>query len=287
MTLIEGFADERMFVLPRPAVADALAQPVTRRLVVTDVGWFPNALHHARFRPDGAEEHIVLVCVNGGGWVNIGGQHHGIGASTVAIVPARVPHSYGSSDTSPWTIWWCHLRGSDAAELVEATGASAERPVVPLWNVERCVALVDEMLSGLERDHSPARLVAAAGSAWKLLTQITSDRLMPERGDPLERAMSYLAERLDTSVRVPDLARVVGISPSHLTALFRRATGGGILAHHTSLRMARARQLLDRTTLNIGEVAARVGYDDPLYFSRQFRRVHGVSPSDYRLQHKG
>jgi AraC-like DNA-binding protein len=99
--------------------------------------------------------------------------------------------------------------------------------------------------------------------------------------------MSYLAERLDGNVRVPDLARVVGLSPSHLTALFRRATGGGVLAHHTSLRMARARQLLDRSPLSIREIAQLIGYEDPLYFSRQFRRVHGISPSEYRAQHKG
>ena len=60
-----------------------------------------------------------------------------------------------------------------------------------------------------------------------------------------------------------------------------------MLAHHISQRMSRARQLLDSTTLGIAEVAREVGYDDPLYFSRQFRRTHGMSPRDYRGQRKG
>ena len=68
---------------------------------------------------------------------------------------------------------------------------------------------------------------------------------------------------------------------------WRKATGGGPGAFHTSLKMARARELLDTTELAIADVAAAVGYADPLYFSRHFRRVHGMNPSTYRSQHKG
>jgi AraC-like DNA-binding protein len=124
--------------------------------------------------------------------------------------------------------------------------------------------------------------VTAAGAAWKLLAQTGADRVLPAPGDPLQRAMTYLAERLDGSVKVGELAGFVGVSPSHLTALFRRATGGGVLAHQQALRMARARQLLDGTDARINEIAREVGYDDPFYFSRHFRRHHGVTPTQYR-----
>jgi len=168
------------------------------------------------------------------------------------------------------------------AELVETLEVTPTRPIVPIRRIERAVALLDEIISGLERDQSPARLIGAAGAAWKLLTQIGVDRVLPEQGDPLERAMAYLNDRLDGSIKVPELAKLVGVSPSHLTAMFHRATGGGVLAHHSALRMARARQLLDGTLATISDIADEVGYDDPLYFSRQFRRFHGVSPTQFR-----
>ena len=78
-----------------------------------------------------------------------------------------------------------------------------------------------------------------------------------------------------------------GVSPSHLRAQFRRATGGGVLAHQTALRMARARLLLDTTTATVGEVAHEVGYEDQFYFSRHFRRLHEASPTEYRARDKG
>ncbi|MWB96971.1 AraC family transcriptional regulator [Agromyces seonyuensis] len=287
MKLAEGFANERVCIVPRPLVQEALARPVTRRLVVTDAGLFPEARHHERARPNGADEAIVIVCTSGAGWVEVAGVRAGVGAGSAVVIPSGVPHRYASSDTSPWTIWWCHLRGSDVDELLAAAGASAERPVLQLRGVERIVALIDEIITSMERSTSPVRLLAAAGNAWKLLTQIAVDRATPERGDPLERAMSYLEERVDGAVKVPELAAMVGVSSSHLGALFRAATGGGVLAYQTGLRMSRARQLLDGSTLGIAEIAIATGYQDPLYFSRLFSRTHGTSPSRYRAQRKG
>ncbi|WP_129336593.1 AraC family transcriptional regulator [Cellulomonas endophytica] len=287
MPLADGFDHERLSVVPRPVVAEALTRPVTRRLVVTDAGWFPEAAQHERRRPQGIPEAVVMVCVAGGGWVELGGVRSRVGVGTAVLLPPGLPHAYGADDDAPWTIWWLHCRGADVPDLLAAAGVGPERCTVALRHLDRCVALLDETVAAVERQHASAGLLLAAGAAWKLLTQIAVDRLLPEPHDPLERAMRYLADRLDAPVRVSELAALVGVSPSHLGALFRRATGGGVLAHHTALRMARARQLLDRTRLTVQQVGAEVGYTDPFYFSRHFRRTHGVSPQQYREHRKG
>lgn len=286
MTIMDGFEGERLCVVPATAVTNALRAPVTRKLVVTDAGWFPQARHHGRSRPRGVPETIVIVCTQGVGWLDLPGTRHRLGAGTAAIIPAGLPHSYGASDEQPWTIWWCHLVGSDVEDLVGATEASVDRPLLRLRSADRAVALLDEIVRGLERDQTPIRLVAVAGAAFKLMTQLAIDRALPEPGNPLERAMTYLQQRLDSPIRVGDLAAMVGVSPSHLTAQFRTATGGGVLAYHTSLRMAAARTLLERSELPIKEVAAEVGYADPFYFSRHFGRLHGMSPREYRTERR-
>jgi transcriptional regulator GlxA family with amidase domain len=156
-----------------------------------------------------------------------------------------------------------------------------------LRSVDRVLALFDELVALLEGRLSPAHLLAASGVAWNLLARMSADTMLPADGSALERAIRYLEARADGRIRVAELAAIVGVSPSHLTALFRESTGGGPAAFHTSLKMARARTLLDTSSSSISEVARTVGYDDPLYFSRQFRRLHGVSPSEYRAQGKG
>lgn len=283
----EGFQGQRLLVVPRPVVATALTRPVTQRLVVTDAGYYPHATDHRMRRDRGTAEYVLIVCASGAGWLRLGEEVHRVETGQALIVPARTPHEYGADDDDPWTIWWAHLGGTDVPELVEIIGVSESRPVVSVRAVERVVALLDEIVTALERAPSPAKMLVAAGTAWKMLTQIAVDQLLPKPGDPLQRAMAYLEDRLQGSIKVAELAALVGVSPSYLTAMFRRATGGGVVAHHIALRMARARQLLDTTDATIAEIAREIGYEDAFYFSRQFRRHHGTSPSGYRTRDSG
>lgn len=282
----QGFENQRLCVVPRPQVEAALSRPGTRRLTVTDAGFFPRALGHRRARPEGSPETIVMLCASGSGSLDVGGEHHVVTPWTWTSIPASTPHEYRASHDDPWTIWWLHLRGTDSAEIARPM-LGATQQVRKLRAVDRVLALFDELIALLERRHSPAQLLAASGVAWNLLARMSADTLLPAEGSPLERAMRYLESRIDGSVRVTELASIVAVSPSHLTALFRESTGGGPAAFHTSLKMGRARSLLDTTSIPIAEVASAVGYSDPLYFSRHFRRMHGVSPSAYRAQTKG
>ncbi|GAA3002007.1 helix-turn-helix domain-containing protein [Microbacterium aurantiacum] len=283
----DGFDHQILSVVPRPIVDAALARAVTRRMTVTDAGYFPHAERHGRHRARGVPETIVIVCVAGEGWVEIGGNRTRVGSSTAIIIPAGAAHAYGASPDDPWTIWWCHVRGTDVAELVAACEIDAGRVTLSLRSVEKATALLDEISRALARDTTPARLMATSGMAWRLFTQLAVDRRMAVDGTPLERAMSYLEERIDGRVHVAELAAMVGLSASHLAALFRDATGGGVIAHHNSLKMARARMLLDTTGMTVADVGRATGFDDAFYFSRQFRRVHGMSPRAYREHGKG
>lgn len=283
---MHGFEDQRLCVVPRPHVEAALRRPGTRRLVVTDAGCFPSARGHRRSRPQGCPETIVMLCVAGSGTVDVADETHVLTRWTWTTIPATTPHEYYASEDDPWTIWWLHVRGTAASEVTRPMVGVPQR-VSRLRSVDRVLALFDELVALLEGRLSPAHLLAASGVAWNLLARMSADTMLPADGSALERAIRYLEARADGRIRVAELAAIVGVSPSHLTALFRESTGGGPAAFHTSLKMARARTLLDTSSSSISEVARTVGYDDPLYFSRQFRRLHGVSPSEYRAQGKG
>jgi AraC-like DNA-binding protein len=275
--------NSRVAILSPLATTRALGRPLTERLVVTTLGF---GRGHRFDYPSGVDSLVVHLCVSGEGWVRVDGTTHVVRTGDAMVLPPHTPASYGPRP-DPWSSWWFVTTGADVAEFVRAMGVSREHPVVPLRTMERMVALVDEIMTSYERDQSPARVLQATGAAWKILTQLAVDRLIPERGDPLARAMEYLANRLDGDVQVPELAALVGLSPSRLTTLFREATGGGVLAYQIGLRMARARRLLDTTGASVTEIAREVGYHDPYYFSRHFRRLHGMSPREFRQRHRG
>ena len=92
-----------------------------------------------------------------------------------------------------------------------------------------------------------------------------------------------MLRHLDESLQVATLAARANISPSHFFALFKRQMGCAPIDCFIHLRMQHACRLLDETELSVKEVAATLGYDDPFYFSRIFKSVNQVAPSEYRL----
>lgn len=282
--LREGFAGQRMLVVPRPAVERALGHPVTGKLFVTDAGFFPHASRHGRQRPRGAAEHVLLVCTGGSGWCRTDGTAVPVGRGDAVLLRAREPYAYGTSGTDPWTLWWLHVTGSDSGDLVDAARDAAGGPVTHLRDAAPVASLVAQIVDALDDGMTTTAFVRSSGAAWHALAHITATgRRTPGPGlSPVERAADHLRTTAPRRTSTQELAAMVGLSPSQLNALFRRHLGASPLEYQTQLRMARARELLDSTTSSIASVARAAGYGDPLYFSRHFTGVHGMSPRAYR-----
>lgn len=112
----------------------------------------------------------------------------------------------------------------------------------------------------------------------------TGRRFDPFLGmDPrIAHAVGRMEEAFDRELLVAELAASVSLSPSRFAYLFRRDTGVSPARYLHTLRMERARLLLERTFLTVKEVMAYVGVNDPSHFSRDFRRYHGMPPTGLR-----
>jgi AraC-like DNA-binding protein len=103
----------------------------------------------------------------------------------------------------------------------------------------------------------------------------------------IEESVAYMMRHLDESLQVATLAARANVSPSHFFALFKRRVGCAPIDYFIRLRMQHACRLLDGTVMSVKEVAATLGYDDPFYFSRIFKSVNRVAPTEYRLLKNG
>ena len=96
-----------------------------------------------------------------------------------------------------------------------------------------------------------------------------------------------MKQHLDQPLQLNVLAALASLSRSRYTALFKEQTRFPPMDYFNRLRMHRACQWLDTTDLSVKTIAARLGYEDPLYFSRVFRSIIEKSPIQYRLARKG
>ena len=93
-----------------------------------------------------------------------------------------------------------------------------------------------------------------------------------------------MQRHLAEPMAMTDLAGRVNLSSSRFRALFTAQTGVGPAQYLQWLRLRRARLLLERTFLSVKEVMTLVGYNDPSHFTRDFRRLHGNTPSSFRAR---
>jgi AraC family transcriptional regulator, transcriptional activator of pobA len=166
-------------------------------------------------------------------------------------------------------------------------GGSARRLIVPeeerpIWST-RLSALDREL-----REHRDGHREAALAYLTLLLVGVS--RLAAEVEDDLRlndepllaEVFGFVEERYGEPVSLKDVARAVSLSPGYLTTVVRRKTGRTVVEWIAERRMAQARRLLVETDLAVEEVGHRVGYRDPGYFVRTFRRSHGTTPLGWR-----
>lgn len=104
--------------------------------------------------------------------------------------------------------------------------------------------------------------------------------------DPrVQKIVALLEARPDARFSVPELAREVNLSQWHLTHLFVSEIQMSPLEYSRRLKFERATDLLTHTFLSIKEVMSAVGFHDKSHFARDFKRLYGLGPSEYRRQH--
>jgi AraC family transcriptional regulator of arabinose operon len=288
----EGFAGQRIVVLPRAVVARARRHPLLAGVFPTDVGYFPRAHGHLRERPTGVDQAIFIYCVKGAGWCELAGKRFEVRAGELLVIPPDTPHVYGADTKRAWTIHWFHAKGVLIDAFLDELGVREEQPIAYLGEDAQLLALFEEVLSVLEHGYAPLQLLHASHAMAHLLATMIRRRRESWREEPdshyrISRSIAYMKQHLDEPLRLDALAGVANLSRSQYTALFKEQTGYAPIDYFIRLKMHRACQLLDTTQSSVKVIAASLGYEDPLYFSRMFRAVNETSPIAYRRMRKG
>ena len=97
-----------------------------------------------------------------------------------------------------------------------------------------------------------------------------------------DETIAYIEQHYMEDIAVKDIAGYLGYSEAYLCKLFKQSFGHSFVSYLTDYRMQKAEELMRTSRLSIKEIGKTVGYPDPNYFTKVFRRVRGVSPSEFR-----
>ena len=121
----------------------------------------------------------------------------------------------------------------------------------------------------------------------KQLTEISSEGFLVEptahTSDRIGIACAHIEQHLTGPIRVPELARKLGLSESAFSRLFKKCTNSTVPQYINRLRIAHACRLLAETDKTVAEIVRLCGYLSPAHFQRQFQKYHQRTPQAYRL----
>lgn len=244
-------------------------------------------------RPDGMRGWIVNLTIRGSGTIFDGKEHVQVGTGDIVLFPPGVIHDYGRAaeadawwhrwiyfqPRASWSVWlsWREThgglflqRGAEAQRFAELDRLFAE---VASWSSNNDLLSMELAMNDLERI---------------ILLLARNDRSVAQAGQFDERlllACKFITDNLHHPLSVAEIAKKVCLSPSRLAHLFTQTLGRSILKWREEQMIQFACQLLLVSPSPIKQIAAQVGFEDPLYFSRVFRRYVGCSPRAFRVEH--
>ena len=250
---------------------------------------------HLETAPDYAVErishpgHDLLLCLRGRGFVRVGGKTFPVAAGQLAWIDCRAPHAHWADADAPWELYWLRADGKQTRVCAQALNVR-EQPLFDLRDTDDAVAIFERIFVLLRQ--RPLALDAALHAAMAGMIALLFEarlgqpaRPEPAGGDPkLHAVLARMRRDVRRPWRVEELAALAGSSVPHFFRRFRKATGATPLDWLRRERISEAKRRLSQSRDSVRAIAEKLGYGDQFYFSRDFKKLVGLSPRHYRRQ---
>ena len=200
-------------------------------------------------------------------------------ANQAVVIRANLPHDirlYNNAALT-WTHYICRISNQDVL-------LDLDHPLV--FNGERAKYLLEccKRMSELTQIDQLDAMLEVQSVITGMSARIVRDagiRSLAQPSNAVAEAMRYMEQNLNERIHVQDIAKHIGLASSTLSKRFHEEIKKSPVQYITERRISMAMMLL-RQDLSIREIAERVGYPDPFYFTKVFKNQTGMSPSEYK-----
>ena len=206
------------------------------------------------------------------------------------VFPGQIT-TYIADQNLPWEYVWIEFDGLRVKEALDLTELSVNTPVYHSHSKDLREQLMNEMLYIVHHaKESPFHLIGHLYLFLDYLTQSAKSKKLVQSSKMsdyyIKEAINYIEQNFQNNITIEDIAAVCGINRSYFGKIFRNSIGRSPQEFLMNYRMVKATELLKLTSLSIAEIGSAVGYENQLHFSRAFKTIYGISPREWRNQHK-
>lgn len=234
------------------------------------------------------DHYLIHYIHNGKGIFRVGDITYELHAGNGFLICPGLVTYYQADELEPWHYSWIGFHGRKAETYLRDAGLSEEHPIFEYTEDDFIDNCFYEMASAyyLKRGGNVKRLAYLYLFLNKLTQLNVQDSVYSSREDRRDAYVNEILFFIDMNythkLTVDSISKHVGLNRSYLNSLFKEALGKTIQQYLIEFRIRKACELLENEKLSIGNIARSVGYTDPLLFSKVFKQLQAVSPSEYR-----
>ena len=234
--------------------------------------------------------HELILCLKGCGWVQVAGKRHAVGPGSLLWVNCHHPHLYGAAKQDPWELYWMRIEGRSLDRISELLQVRSQ-PVLEGIHMQAVRAEFERafqhMIGTRPSDVALASASAAAIIGLAFHVRLSEPGLVqPELPSAVSKALERMRLYFHLPMRVIELAQLSGMSESHFSRQFKAAIGTSPIDWLRRERINQAKRRLIESDDPVKEIARQVGYHDQFFFSKDFKKMTKLTPTQFREQEK-
>jgi len=273
------------FLTPHILFEWLMENPLTQGLYPIAMGYYPPALNH-RMKRLQHDNQLLMYCTAGRGRLEAGNGVWEIKRGDLLVLPKGQKHEYLADEKYPWSLYWLHFDGELAQSLVNLLCPEQSVSVHHIGTQPQVLSTFESLFDLRYTATSRTSFIHGCHQTQQLISLLAllARRNIGSSGKiiNMEKVQAFMQQRLHGSFKLEELASHMRSSKFHFCKKFKDLTSQSPLQYFIQLKMQHACALLDTSEQSIKRIAASLGYDDPYYFSRLFKKQIGLAPQQYR-----
>lgn len=265
---------------------------LTNRLMQTDLDVIECGTQRCRpgysFGPAIRDFYIIHYIHSGQGYFRLENNEFLLGKGDAFLICPDIITHYCADAKDPWHYSWVGFHGMKAEFYLKQANMSMENPILRCQNQEFMDDCFEKMMR--TRDLNRSREAHLLGLLYLFLSycmeqapdDFSSDAKKDRKTFYISKAVEFIKVNYSKKISILNIADHVGLDSKYLCALFKSGLETSPHQYLLKVRLDRACELLRNPALTIGDISRSVGYEDPLLFSKMFRKSKGCSPREFR-----
>lgn len=236
------------------------------------------------------QHHEIALITGGKGRMIIGGKRHPYKEGTLFYIGQDMPHALEpEADTSTEFLSvhfsYGHVRYYEGKWSIRNEEQMLSLPTVSEPADSYHLEELFRMLVVSWHQKRPGYEFISRTYLHQLLLIMLQDKNRHEHNYAValkvEKVIQYLHDNVGKRVSLAELAELVQVAPTYLARIFKETTGYTVITFFNKMKTDKAKEMMIDNNIKMKEVAQALGYSDEFYFSRLFKKIEGISPSEY------